>query len=192
MTGARERTSPRLRGDDGAALIEAVFVLPVMILIVFGVAELGFIFRAASLASASTRSGARLASATYAVASNKLTAADQVRQTVEEELSTKGTTDTPIDLWIYQADATGSPMTDVNFSSCPTNCLKYSWNGTTFVYSSGTWANPDACGVVLDRIGVFLRMQHNGVTGIVPMNRVLRQWTVMRLEPKPFGTCTSE
>src|SRR5207302_666665 len=56
-------------GDRGSALVEAAIILPVVALMIFGIVEIGFLFRSATIVSTSSRSGARLAAAQYGSAS---------------------------------------------------------------------------------------------------------------------------
>ena len=92
--------------------MESALVLPLLALMVFGIVELGFMFRSASIVNSSSRSGARLAAAQYSAAQTSATQAivvDNVRQTVEKDLQSRGGTDTPLQLWVYKADANGNP-----------------------------------------------------------------------------------
>ena len=52
----------RARGDRGAVLVEAAFVLPVLLTIVFGIIEFGFAWRDKITVETATRAGARTAS----------------------------------------------------------------------------------------------------------------------------------
>jgi hypothetical protein len=179
------RCRTRATGDDGAALIEAALVLPVVITVVFGIIEIGLLFRTASVETASTRSGARLASAGYALnpGSAPGTSGDEVRKTVEKDLSSLQGWAKPLQLWVYKSDVNGEPIG----GTCGTSCMLYTWNGTTFVFTSGSWNNPDACGQNIDRVGVFVSVRHDSLTG-TSISRTVKAHTVMRLEPKPFGT----
>src|SRR5689334_4406945 len=102
------RRGRRLRGDRGAALVESAIVLPFLALMVFGIVELGFLFRSASVAVSATRSGARLAAANYGSttsASDRTSVLTNVRLTVEKDLQSKATGDTPVQLWVYRAQS---------------------------------------------------------------------------------------
>lgn len=183
----RQRRFARHRDDRGSALVEAAFVVPVILLLVAGIVEYGFLFRSASVTSTATRSGARLAAANYpsADAATQPAVIDAVRQAVEKELSSRHGSDTPVDLWIYKADTSGSPPSG-NFSSCGSPCFTYTWNSVSKQFSSvsGAWPAPVVCGDVHDSIGVFVRMEHKpiGFSVVFPTFTV-KERTVMRLEP---------
>lgn len=174
------------------ALVELALCITVILIILYGTVELSFMYRSATAGSTASRAGARLAAATYADSSDKVNGAgNQIRLQVEEALRQRGSTDTPTVMRIYQADtSTGLPVSS-NFSACATNCLRYSWVGGQFVYQSGTWTNPDACGTTLDTIGVYVEMTHTSLTGIVRINRTFGERTVMRLEPSPLCTTST-
>ena len=189
----RRLLGARASGDRGAALVEAAIILPFLAIMVFGIVELGFLFRSATVVSSSSRSGARLAAAQYAAAQTapaQATVVDNVRQTVEKDLKSRGATDTPLQLLIYRANANGDPLPSGNFSSCSTDCFVFTWNpaganGGTFNAPTGGWANPDGCGKVIDSVGVWLQMKHDplGFSSVFgTMN--LKEKTVMRLEPR--------
>jgi Flp pilus assembly protein TadG len=165
------------------ALVELALCITVILVILYGTIELSFMYRSATAGSTASRAGARLAAATYADAGNKVTAADQIRISVEEALRQRGSTDTPTILRIYQADLTTGLPVNSTFSACATNCIRYAWNGTQFANPSGSWTTPDACGTTLDSVGVYVELSHTSLTGIVRINRTFGERTVMRLEP---------
>jgi hypothetical protein len=184
----------RVSGDRGAALVEAAIILPFLALLVFGIVELGFLLRSATIVSSASRSGARLAAAQYAGAqdpASQATVIDNVRQTVEKDLQSRGSTDTPKQLWIFKADTNGNPPPG-DFSSCNTDCFVLIWNtgSNAFDPPSGSWAVPDGCGKVIDSVGVWLLVEHvplgfSSVLGTIN----IKEKTVMRLEPRT--DCTS-
>ncbi len=180
-------------------LVEAVFVLPVVVFIVFAIMEFGLLFAASSTASASTRNGVRFGSANYAISGSNQAAADQIAASVAKDLSARTDLDTPIQMTIYQADGSGNP-TGGTFTGCSMNCYHYTWSGSAWSYVSGTWANPSACiiqdpndpnaGVnTLDSIGVYVEMRHNFFTGAFGSSQLIKEHTVSRLEPLPLSQC---
>lgn len=193
MNARRRR---RGSGDEGAALIEAALILPFLVLLVFGIVELGFLFRSASVANTSTRSGARLAASQYASATTsalQLNVVDNVALTVERDLSSRGSTDTPVQLWIYKSDANGFPLSG-NLTTCTSPCYVYTWSTATnpphFVRQSGSWTNPVVCGSVHDSIGVYVRLTHApiGFSNFLG-NLTINERTVMLLEPPNPNDC---
>ena len=171
-------------------------MLPVVVLLIFGIVEIGFLFRSATIVSTSSRNGARLASAQYGsqkTVANQNSLMDNVRLTVEKDLTSRAAVDTPVVLWIYKADADGNPPSG-NFSSCGSPCYVYTWNSGTghFTYASGTWTNAVACGTTHDAVGVFVRVTHKpvGFTSAFG-NFTISEDTVMRLEPDMTSSCKS-
>src|SRR5689334_11762675 len=112
VAARRTTRGARLGGDDGSAVVEAAIVLPVVVLLIFGIVEIGFLFRSATIVSTSSRNGARLASAQYGsqkTLANQNSLMDNVRLTVEKDLTSRAGVDTPVVMWIYKADANGNP-----------------------------------------------------------------------------------
>jgi Flp pilus assembly protein TadG len=61
----RSRTSPRGRGDEGAALVEFALIAPLLFLLVFGIIEFGWAFYQSSDVRHGARETARLAAVNY-------------------------------------------------------------------------------------------------------------------------------
>jgi hypothetical protein len=170
-------------------------VLPFLAIMVFGIVELGFLFRSATIVNTSTRSGARLVASQYASATttaNQLNVMDNAAETVERDLASRGGVDTPDQLWIYKADADGFPIGKGNFSSCTSPCFIYKWNSGAdkFVRQGGQWPAPLVCGTSHDSVGVYVRLEHAplGFTNFIGTVTV-NEKTVMRLEPPNPNTC---
>lgn len=191
----------RQRGQQGAVLVEAALVLPIMILVVMGIIEFGFAFASSTTTTGSSRSGARLGAAAYAtsgtIESNQRAAADQIADTVSADLVGL-TSAEPVGMLIYRADKTstdgapvgGFPTDDGVASGCSTDCFRYTWDGTKMAYDSGGWPDPDACGLELDSIGVYVKARHDYITGMVGDHVYVDGETVMRLEPLPSDQCS--
>jgi Flp pilus assembly protein TadG len=187
--GREQHRSRRLRGERGSALLESAIVLPFLVVMVFGIVELGFLFRSAAIVNTSTRSGARLAASQYGSATtvaDQRNVMDNAAESVERDLASRGGVDTPVQLWIYKADTDGFPIGKGSFSSCTAPCFIYTWNSGTskFVRQSGAWANPVVCGPSHDSVGVYVRLSHaplgfSNFIGTLTVN----EKTVMRLEP---------
>jgi Flp pilus assembly protein TadG len=185
----------RARGDRGVALVEAVFVFPVVLIVVFAIFEFGLLFAAQSTTNSATRDGVRFGSANFAVAGSNQAAADAIAAAVAKDLSARTNLDTPIKLVIYKADSSGNPTG--GFTSCTANCYRYTWNGSGFTFdpSSPIWTNPAACidptnGLnALDAIGAYVELRHNYITGAFGSNALIKEHTVSRLEPLPLSQC---
>jgi hypothetical protein len=194
---ARRRFGGRASGDRGAALLEAAIILPFLVVMVFGIVELGFLFRSATVVNTSTRSGARLVASQYGSATSGLSQAnvmDNAALTVEKDLASRGGSDTPDQLWIYQAGANGFPMGKSDFSSCTAPCFIYTWDSgnDNFVRQSGSWPLPLVCGTTHDSVGVYVRLSHApiGFTNFLG-DLTVNEKTVMRLEPPSPNSCPS-
>ena len=172
-------------GSRGAALVEAAFVMPFVALLVFATVELGMVFRSATVAANASRAGAREMAATYpnATAAQRSTVLTRVALVVEEALRDRSSTDTPQELRIYHAQTNGAPS-DTS-GACDTRCITYTWNAatTTWVYSTGSWDDPVACGSTMDRFGISIRLTHGGSVGPWRFTRGINERTIMNLEP---------
>jgi Flp pilus assembly protein TadG len=182
----------RFSGDEGAVLVEAVFIFPIVFFITMAILEYGMLFAAQSTTQSSTRDGARFASANFAVAGSNQAAADEVKDAVEQDLTARTGYDTPIQLLIYKADSSGNPSG--SFASCTASCYHYTWNGTQFVADLGSpgWTNPQACITTpdsIDSIGVYVELRHNFITTAFGSSQTLKEHTVTRLEPLPSIQC---
>jgi len=189
-----QHNSRRLRGDRGTALVESAIILPFLALMVFGIVELGFLFRSASVVTSATRSGARLMSAQYGSAKpgDQPTIIAAVRQTVESDLGNRASVDAPVHLWIYKARADGLPLSG-DFTTCTNPCFTFDWTGSSFTQTNaGSWPSPVVCGPDHDSVGIFVQMTHDPIgfsnfLGTLTVN----EHTVMTLEAPNPSTCPS-
>jgi hypothetical protein len=94
------------------------------------------------------------------------------------------------ELWIYRAGADGLPEGRANFAAGCGACTIWDWNDAANQFvarSSPTW-NPstqNACAGSGDAVGVYLKVNHDFVTGMFGAAMKVTDHTVMRLEPKP-------
>lgn len=174
-------------------------MLPVLLVFLLGIMEFGLVYATGATANGSTRTGARLAATSYAPAgtttSAQRAAADQIATATAADLKALNNA-VPLGMTIYKVvGADGSPAGGFPGSNmtggCTTNCFRYTWNGTTMVYQSGSWATPDACGTTVDSIGVFVQVRHDYLTDIMGSSRTVSGHTIMRLEPLPTDQCTA-
>lgn len=173
-------------------MVEAAIVFPIVALITFATIEFGLLFLSQSTALSSAQAGVRQAAAQIPTAGSPAVAYDQVRDEVVDSIKALSRQGTPTTLWIYHAAADGGPIGATNFDSCATDCRRYAWDGSTFAYQGGTWANPDACifdGDALDSVGVFVEVQHRAVTRFVFRTITLREHSTAQLEPLPSEEC---
>ncbi len=189
------------RGDErGAVLVEAILVLPVLIILVLGIIEFGLAFATSSTTTASSRSGARIAATAYPPSSGataQRATTDQIAAAVTADLTALSNA-TPVGMTVYKVNPSstdGAPVggfPGANMSGgCSSNCVKYLWNAgqNKLVYSSGSWATVDACGATVDSIGVFVQTSHEYISDMFGSTRTVTGHTVMRLEPLPTDQC---
>jgi Flp pilus assembly protein TadG len=177
----------RDRGQRGAVAVEAALITPLLIMLVFGIIEFGFLFKDWLAVTSAVRAGARIASAEPRVATYATDAASQV---AKEGAALSFDNNTV--LWVYQAGSNGFPVGQSGYSACTTNCVKFTWNSASksFVQQVGTdWpaANQNACegDAAHDTVGVYLAVKDTGITGMFFSTKTLRSRTVMSLEPVP-------
>ncbi len=176
----------RHRSSRGAVAVEAALVTPIFILLVFGTIEFGMLFKDWLAMSSSVRAGARLASAEPRMSTFATDAASNVaREATALDMSGFKA------LWVYRAAADGTPIGgNGSFSNC-TQCWKFSWNASTrqFDVASSSWpsTSQNACqgDPGQDSIGVYLKIDHPSVTGLIFDSIPLEERAVMRLEPIP-------
>jgi Flp pilus assembly protein TadG len=200
----RLRFRPHRRSESGAALIEAAIILPVLMLFLLAIMEFGLVYASGATATGASRSGARLAATNYAPnmasSTTRRTAADAIAAAVSAD-SKSLTSAEPVGMVIYKVDSTSSdgaptggwPGSNATLSGgCTANCFRYTWTGSPkkMTYSSGDWAAPDACGLTVDSIGVYVVIKHTYLTKILGDSTYVTGRTVMRLEPLPTDQCT--
>lgn len=188
-------------GEKGAALVEAAFMTPVFMLLLFGVLEFGLVFRDYLTVANASRDGARAASA-YG---DDLYADYNVIQVVRQ--ATKGFRPNEIQrLIIFNAQSVGG---SVQTTSHPAHaCLTSSTgiSGVCNVYRASDLSRPKSdfgckSGQNLDRfwcptgrevrasgppdyIGVYVMANHNYITGLFGRSLTLEDELVMRIEPQ--------
>lgn len=177
----RHRDERRSRGERGAALVEAAIVFVPLCIILFGIIEYGFIFKDSLTLSSATRAGARTASAEPRETSFFDDTVSAVARAASAAKFKTGDR-----LFIYSANSSGLPASGSD-TSCTTSCIGYVWNGSGFTQSGGSgWpiSTQNAClgDPAMSSVGVILELHHDAITGFFK-NMVLRERTVMRLEP---------
>jgi hypothetical protein len=92
------------------------------------------------------------------------------------------------ELWVFLAGDTSDPPSD-----CSVDCLRYTWDGTQYVYASGTWdvLTVDACPKSAtnpggpDAVGVYLQYRHSFLTGLFGAGITFGEVAVLNFEPAP-------
>jgi hypothetical protein len=193
----KQRTT---RSERGAAMVEMAVVMPLLLLLVFGIIEFGLLFRErltiASAASSSARTGATMGTRAEADLA--------ILQALEAGLYNQADPSVLIRVDIFKADAvTGAKTGQYNrytyvatntgckWSPCPDPSL-----GTVTYGSPSLWGDPagrdttlDPGGGGLDVLGVEIIYHHSSITNLIPgIDRDLTELALVRLEPDVFGT----
>jgi len=183
------------RGERGAAAVEFAIILPVLVLVLFGIFEYGLLFREkltiASAATSAARTGATMgtrAEADYAIL-----------QALEAGLYDQVDTSVLIRVEIFKA----VPETGVNTGLADTyvfdSAATCKWNpcpdqppdgvgpvGSWLPDSRDTTLEPGGGG--LDVLGVEVFYHHTAITNLIPgVDRNLSERALVRLEPDAFG-----
>lgn len=181
-------------GQRGSAAVEAALVTPLVVALLFGIIEMGFVFKDYLAVAGSVRAGVRIGSANPRTATFAQAAATKVAQTG----GAMNFNDVQ-QMWVYKVNpSTGKPIGSSDFSDC-TTCVKFSWDAGTkaFVQTSDTWpaSTQNACssssvGGPPDRIGVYLKLRHNAFTGLIFSTINIAEDSILSLEPMPlYGGC---
>ncbi len=172
------------RRQEGAAAVEFALVLPVLILLVFGIMEFGLAFRDTLTLTSATRTGARTASALSRDPNFNNATLDAVTDAIG------GLPEDSIEqLWIYKAGPDGYPVGRSNFSSGCSSCGIWNWSTSSHAFvpaGASAWDpySQNACAGTSDSVGVYLKVNHEFVTQLFGSTVTLTDHTVMRLEPR--------
>ena len=168
-------------------MVEAAIVTPVVVAMLFGIIEFGMLFKDYLGLNAMVRAGTRSASAnprSALFATTTMTGMQRASMAVNPSNVEQ--------LWVYKANVDNDfPEGFSNFSDC-TVCVTFRWdNGTsTFVVDKDDWAStaqnacPAGSGGPPDRVGVYMRVRHDPMTGIVG-SLTLSESSVTNFEPYP-------
>jgi Flp pilus assembly protein TadG len=181
----------RFSGERGAALVETAILIPVVLMITFGLIEFSSAYQSSSTATAAARTAARTASA-EALLPTYATDAATAAATALKNVSA----DEPVEMWIYRANTAGYPESG-GFSACTTNCIKYQWLPATRTFdtanpSGGGWpyTTQQACNQSnWDSVGVYVKLNHKFLTKLFGASITLSDHAVFRLEPAPTQLC---
>jgi hypothetical protein len=188
------RSSGRRDGERGAVLVETAILIPIIIMITFGLIEFSMVYQSSSTSAGAARSAARTASA-EAMLTNYATDAAAAAATALKTIAP----DEPVEMWVYKANPGGYPgsVGNTSFAICSTNCIKYTWLPASKAFDT---ANPGgsgwpsstqkACDVALwDSVGVYIKLNHKFLTNLFGTTITLTDHAVFRLEPAPTQLC---
>ena len=188
------------RRERGAAMVEMAVVMPLLLLLVFGIIEFGLLFRErltiASAASSAARTGATMGTRAEADLA--------ILQALEAGLYNQADPSVLIRVDIFKANAvTGEKSGQYNrytYVATNTGCK---WNpcpdpalGSVTWGTPSLWGDPANRNVTLlpgggglDVLGVEIIYHHTAVTNLIPgIDRDLTELALVRLEPDVFGT----
>jgi hypothetical protein len=198
-----DRSSPRLRGDDGAVLVEFALIAPVLILLALGVMEFGFAWREVNRVERVVASAARVGASQ---ADDKYTDYDILR-TVDAALAGANMDVQRVVVWnaedpddpvpasctalatgginnlcnVYNATQVGTTSPGAGFPnrlfSDPANCTG-GWDDPWCPITERERRRP-----LNDYVGVWIRATYEGVTGLVPTTLTIERSSVFAIEP---------
>jgi hypothetical protein len=183
---------PRPRsGDRGAVLVEAVLLMPVLILVVFGIIEWSSAYHDSSVTADAARAGGRIASVESLDPNYATDAAASVGEVLQSLPSNE-----PQQMWVYKANASGYPGNETSFASCTTNCIKYVWQPASKTFDTAApqgsgWpaASQQVCTEPFDSVGIWVQVQHDFITNMFGASVMESDHSVYRLEPTSLAAC---
>ncbi len=185
------RLKLRKRGDRGATLIEAAMALPIMLLILIAIMELGLAFKDYLTVSYISREGARIG----ALAGDDPEADCAILRGIGE-IVTSGDLARIDRIEIFKSDAAGGQgVTNTAVykpGQDPTLCNVPALPTDGWTLNSGPWpptSRQTAVGTnPLDIIGVRVILDREWVSGLPPFNGgfQVNESTITRLEPEVF------
>ncbi len=177
---------PSRDSERGASLVEFSLVLPILLVIVFGILEMGMAFGTKITVGSAAQEGARVAS----FKGNDLDADCVALESTIAELGNE--VDQVTMIRIYRVDSAGNrePLNTNTYTyggvGDINDCTK--WNGTVL------WPSTDRKVTVgttpLDVLGVEVASTHQWVTQFPPFTGVIdvAESTIVRLEPEAYDT----
>jgi len=199
----------RSGGQSGAALVEMAIVLPLLMMLVFGIIEFGLAFNVRLTVGNATQSSARVGSAIGTGDRADIEILDSLKQGLFQ-LPNNGD-DIVKEVWIFDAPASGDVPGVCDTSSCnvyvfdAVSTCKWSPcpnpdTPVNYEFPPSRWDPEDRKTTVgdLGDLGVVVFFSHDWVVGsLLPMSDVpctsppsgcWSDTAIMRLEPEQFGT----
>jgi TadE-like protein len=181
----------RNRLERGASLVEAGILIPMLLLLAIGLAEVGFLVVDYLTVTNSAREGARTGAAAANFDNGTIDADDLILDAVEESACnlTFGSLE---EVRIFKADSNGAPIggaINVYSPKAPLACDSPANSITCDNGCPWTAATRDRVPPTLDVLGVEITFSHTDITGLFPFPTV--NWTetaVMQIEPDTRGT----
>jgi TadE-like protein len=193
--------------------------MPILALLVFGIIEFGFLLRDYAGVSSLVRTGARIASTgadhgpgvcdTSSGAPVCTPASSPaLAQEAADAIQRSGIASNPDQIQyilVYKANDKGFPGADGSTAmpadcSGIANCVKFVWRPTVdkFKFNSGSWNSttisacfPGNSTNPMDRVGIYLKANHQMLTGLFGSSITLSDRAVMDFEPLATQSCGS-
>ncbi len=198
--GRAGRTGSRRQGERGNALVEAVIVIPLLMLLTFGGIEFGIGFSQKGGLESVARAGARVAATlTDADCIPGAAGCRAVSPHTEIGVVTASAVNAALaqtslpeldDLYIYQVDANGRASGFSGSACTGGDCIHVTANASHNAFDlgtlSGSWdkADRNACELNADRVGVTVVGTFKFLTRLVGSGNVtLKETAVLQLEP---------
>ncbi|HJS72039.1 MAG TPA: TadE family protein [Acidimicrobiia bacterium] len=177
--------------ERGASMVEVGVVLPLLIVVAVGLAEVGFLVVDYVTVTNAARSGAR----TGGAAAKSIDADTSILEVIEEDICNLRFSDfDSVTIRVYEPEADGGvpdPPGSVVNEWTNTGALTCGSVGHGFSCSNGCpWASSsrDNTPPTLDQLGVEITYQHQSITGLMPfLDLTLVESAVMQVEPNTRG-----
>ena len=194
---ARRRQSSHRAGDErGVTLLETAVVIPLLLMLAIGLAEVGFLVIDQMAVANAAREGARVGAAAARYDDGTIDADDLILRSVEQALChlENGRAERVL---IYPANADGgfaNPAMVNEYVLPPAaslNCTSTGSSSFVCVTCPGPWAPATRDNVPPDLadVGVEIEYKHSPILGFFPFNGImdLSDRAVMRIEPDTRG-----
>ena len=185
----------RASGERGAALVETAILIPVVLMITFGLIEFSSAYQSSSTATAASRVGGPNRVGGGAAPDLRDRRRRRGRDRVEAVPA-----DEPVEMWIYQANDNGLPgrrrfdrLQHVHDQVHQVHlALGDAERSTprTRAAAAGRYTQQNACNPSdWDSVGVYVKLNHKFLTRLFGANITLTDHAVFRLEPAPTQLC---
>lgn len=183
----------RTRGNDserGSSLIEASIVLPMILLLAVGLAEVGFAVIDWLAVSNTSREGARVGSAAGKFDDGAGTTADDLIKSVVAQASCSIEHGTLLTLRVFNSDLDGNTVGNKS-NTYTLNSVNCSAGTASWTTNSYTWPPSTRNNTIdnLDIVGIEVVFDHDSLTGFLPLfDATWTDTSIMRIEPDTRGT----
>lgn len=177
-------------------MVEAALIIPILVLLVFGVVEWSFVLRDEAAVSSAARTGVRTASIPPGPTSTNIT------QPTADAITRAGSV-MPKDnleyILVYQANSDGFPLPEGNATmtcgSAGKTCVKHTWSDSKDAFNKveGEW-DPNLINTCVgdpgaQSVGVYVKARHPMITRFFGATREIDDSAVLRFEPRPKAVC---